>query len=46
MHTIRRVPQNGHRLSPASRCDQIAELAQTLALLLEDAANAGSRKDA
>jgi hypothetical protein len=32
------------RRSPASRCDRIAELAQTLALMLEDAADAGSRK--
>jgi hypothetical protein len=30
--------------SPASRCDRIAELAQTLAPLLEDAADAGSRR--
>jgi hypothetical protein len=32
------------RRSPASRCDRIAELAQTLAPLLEDAADAGARK--
>ncbi len=32
------------RRSPASRCDRIAELAQTLALALEDAADAGARK--
>jgi hypothetical protein len=30
--------------SPVSRCDRIAELAQTLALALEDAVDAGSRK--
>jgi hypothetical protein len=39
-HTIRAVA----RRSPASRCDRIAELAQTLAPLLEDAADAGARK--
>jgi hypothetical protein len=32
------------RRSPTSRCDRIAELAQTLAPLLEDAADAGARK--
>jgi hypothetical protein len=32
------------RRSPASQCDRIAELAQTLAPLLEDAADAGARK--
>jgi len=32
------------RRSPASRFDRIAELAQTLAPLLEDAADAGARK--
>jgi hypothetical protein len=32
------------RRSPASRCDRIAELAQTLGPLLEDAADAGARK--
>lgn len=32
------------RRSAASACDRIAELAQTLAVLLEDAADAGSRK--
>jgi hypothetical protein len=39
-HTIRVVA----RRSPASRCDRIADLAQTLALLLDDAADAGARK--
>jgi len=34
---------NGHR-SPARSLDRIAELAQTLAPLLEDAADAGARK--
>jgi hypothetical protein len=34
---------NGHR-SPARSLDRIAELAQTLASLLEDAADAGARK--
>ena len=32
------------RRSPDSRCDRIAELAQTLALALEDATDAGARK--
>jgi hypothetical protein len=31
------------RRSPVSRCDRIAELAQTLALLLGDSLDAGSR---
>jgi hypothetical protein len=34
---------NGHR-SPARSLDRIAELSQTLAPLLEDAADAGARK--
>ena len=34
---------NGHR-SPIASLDRIAELAQTLAPLLEDAADAGARK--
>ena len=34
---------NGHR-SPAQSLDHIAELAQTLAPLLEDAADAGARR--
>jgi hypothetical protein len=32
------------RRSPAASCDRISELAQDLALLLEDAVDAGSRK--
>ena len=43
-YTARRVPRsNGHR-SPIASLDRIAELAQTLAPLLEDAADAGVRK--
>jgi hypothetical protein len=32
------------RRSPAAACDRIADLAQSLATLLEDAADAGARK--
>jgi hypothetical protein len=39
------VSSNGHRpRSPIHSLDRIAELAQTLAPLLEDAADAGARK--
>jgi hypothetical protein len=43
-HTLRIVSRsNGHR-SPLQSLDHIAELASTLAPLLEDAADAGARK--
>jgi hypothetical protein len=35
------IPRRDPPISPASRCDQIAELAQALPQMLEDAADAG-----
>jgi hypothetical protein len=42
-HTFAACRSNGHR-SPIASLDRIVELAQTLAPLLEDAADAGGRK--